>query len=191
MFDFKCCIAVLLTLLAEFFGALLNFTPSPPLRPAPVDAPPGRLLAGVSGLPEHPRARCGGPCQARRQPLVVLEAPLARGLTGSEPRRRTVGGGGEDAACVLLGPPCGLKPVSSLLLDFLSFGKGNGEGRNRSFPWSDVLLILLGRRVTVWLLKSLTSSDFSIQFPVAKEKAKLQDFGFGTFKHYMQTFLRM
>lgn len=83
--------------------------------------------------------------------------------------------------------PCGLKPVSSLLADFLSFGKGSGEGKNCSFPRSNVLLILLGWRVTVWLFKkSLTSSDFSIQFLVAKEKAKLQDFGFGTFKNYMQ-----
>lgn len=53
--------------------------------------------------------------------------PLARHLTGSEAQCGTVRGAGEDAVCVLLGPLCGPKPVSALLPDFLSSGKGSGR----------------------------------------------------------------
>lgn len=91
---FKCCMAILLPLLAEFFGALLNVTPSPPLGPTPADAPPGRLLAGVSGSPEGPQAlvpRSAGPARHGRQPLAVPEAPLAHHLPGSEPAVGTLG----------------------------------------------------------------------------------------------------
>lgn len=115
--------------IAEVFGALLNFTPSPPLSPTLVDTPPRLLLAIVSGLPGRPRASDLVPCNTEirarhgRQP----EVPLARHLTGSEARCGTVRGAGEDAACVLLGPLCGPKPVSALLSDFLSSGKGSGR----------------------------------------------------------------
>lgn len=56
-----------------------------------------------------------------------LEVPLARHLTGSEAQCGTVRGAGEGAVCVLLGPLCGPKPVSALLPDFLSSGKGSGR----------------------------------------------------------------
>lgn len=126
---FKCCIAILLTLLAEVFGALLDFTPSPPLSPTLVDTPSGRLLATVSSLPGCPCAFALVPRNAEirarhgRQP----EVPLAHHLTGSEARCGTVRGAGEDSACILLGPLRGPKPVSALLPDFLSSGKGSGR----------------------------------------------------------------